>query len=198
MSALGGVQVLALEPGHAAGLAALFERTANTCHCRYWHFSGDKNAWLARCAHAPEANKDELLLAVAGASDELCGVVALSSAEQVVGWLKLAPAESLRKLYEQRLYRGLSCLSGERAGVLTVGCVLVDEAWRRKGLARALVRGAVELGRASGARSIEAFPRRGDDLRAEELWTGPDRAFRDAGFEVVNDFGPYPVLKLTL
>jgi GNAT superfamily N-acetyltransferase len=179
-------------PRHAAALVDLFARTGTPCHCQYWHFSGDKNAWLERLFHAPNENRDAF---VAGLErPELNGVVALAE-EQAVGWMKLCPAEQVEKLYEQRLYRGLPCFGGDRDGVLSVGCMLVDEAWRRQGVARSLVGAGITFAQAIGARAIEAFPRRHEQAQAPELWLGPVNVFLDAGFRIVNDFAPYPVLR---
>ena len=80
----------------------------------------------------------------------------------------------------------------------TIGCFLVDEAFRRHGVARALVQGGIRAARAWGATAIESFPRRSPTATAPELWTGPPDAFLDAGFAVVSEFEPYPVLRLTL
>jgi GNAT superfamily N-acetyltransferase len=182
----------AAETRHASALVDLFARTGTPCHCQYWHFSGDKNAWLDRLFHAPELNREAF---VAGLQiEELKGVVALAEG-RAVGWMKLCPAERVPKLYEQRLYRGLQCFAGERDRVLTIGCMLVDEDWRRRGVARALVRQSIELASATRARAIEAFPRRHEQAQAPELWLGPATVFLDAGFRVVNDFAPYPVLR---
>jgi len=191
------LELCAAAAEHTNALVALFERTGTPCHCQYWHFSGDKNAWLDRLFHAPELNRAAFVESLSSAHTELRGVVALH-AGQAVGWLKLCPAERVPKLYDQRLYRGLPALSGPREGVLTVGCLLVDEEFRRRGVAAALVEHAVELAKARGARCIEAFPRRSADAGAAELWTGPFSVFERAGFEIVNDFGPYPVLRYTI
>ena len=190
------LEVAAAQPEHTAALLGLFERTGTPCHCQYWHFSGDKNAWLDRLFHAPEQNRAAFVEDLAASPTELRGVVALQ-AERAVGWLKLCPAERVPKLYDQRLYRGLPALAGPREGVLTVGCLLVDEEFRRRGVARALVEHAVLLAESRGARCIEAFPRRSDQAGPAELWTGPFTIFEQAGFEIVSDFAPYPVLRYT-
>jgi len=182
---------------HTQVLLGLFERTNTPCHCQYWHFTGDKNAWLDRLFHAPEQNRAAFAESLAEADGELRGIVALN-AGLAVGWLKLSPAERLPKLYDQRLYRGLPAFHGPRDGVLTIGCLLVDEHFRRRGIARALVEHALVVAAARGARSVEAFPRRSDQAGAAELWTGPFPVFERAGFEIVNDFGPYPVLRYTI
>ncbi|MEO7036070.1 MAG: GNAT family N-acetyltransferase [Polyangiaceae bacterium] len=190
-----GLVLEAAQPKHGAALVSLFERTSTPCHCQYWHFTGDKNAWLDRLFHAPELNRAAFLENLA--QPGLKGIVALRG-EQAVGWMKLCLAESLPKLYAQRLYKGLPCFTGQRDGILTVGCLLVDEDERRQGVARALVRHGVRVAEQTGARAVEAFPRRSDQAGPAELWTGPSNIFLEAGFEIINDFAPYPVLRHTL
>jgi GNAT superfamily N-acetyltransferase len=112
--------------------------------------------------------------------------------------MKLAPASDLGKIYDQRLYRRLPCFDGDRRGVYAIGCFLVDEPWRRRGVARALVRGGIAAARAWGAAAIESFPRRCATATDGELWTGPPEVLLEAGFAVVHDFLPYPVLRFTL
>src|SRR5262249_39054878 len=119
------VRAVFAEPEHGPLLVELFRRAEVPCHCRYWHFPEGTNAWLAGCAPAPERNRDEMLQALAMRSPEMSGVVALTG-DLAVGWLKLAPAVTLPKLYAQRLYRGLPCFDGPREGVFTIGCMLVD------------------------------------------------------------------------
>jgi GNAT superfamily N-acetyltransferase len=184
-------------PEHSAALIAFFAREQVPCQCRYWHFSGDKNAWLERCYVFPEKNAAELDAALHDASEPLEGVVALDG-ERVIGWMKLTRAAHVAKLYDQRLYRGLPIFSGDRQGVFTVGCFLIDSEQRRRGIATRLLALGVELARAAGATAIEAFPRRGEGLAAEEQWTGPFTLFERQGFRTVHEFQPYPVLRLTL
>lgn len=184
---------------HRERLPALFERADCACYCRYWHFAGTSNDWALRMATAPEQNRRALEAAIDAGSLEASGLVALADAGgEVVGWMKLAPAASLPKLYAQRLYRGLPCFEGGREHVWAIGCLLVDPGWRRAGVARALIGAGVELARARGAAAIEAFPRRADLLRPDEMWTGPFSALAEHGFEIVHDFRPYPVLRRKL
>jgi GNAT superfamily N-acetyltransferase len=191
------LRVTKSEPEHGPLLSALFARADVACHCRYWHFSGNTNAWLDRCAHGVDVSRAEMTAALDAGADEMLGVVALER-EAIVGWLKLSPAASVPKLYEQRIYRKLPCFDAPRDGVLTIGCLLVDPAARKRGVGTALLTGAIALGRTRGASAIEAFPRRAEGTRDEEVWTGPFSLFARAGFEVVHDFAPYPVLRLPL
>ena len=181
------------------GLARLFAACGCSCFCRYWHFEGDKNEWLARAAFAADESERELRARAVEESDEARGVIALSG-DEIVGWAKVAPAASLPKLYGQRFYRGLASLTAApRDGVFAIGCVLVHPAQRGGGAAHALARSAVELAREAGARALEAFPRVVDGrVSDEELWMGPLSAFVAAGLRVVEDSRPYPVFRIDL
>ncbi|MBM4364041.1 MAG: GNAT family N-acetyltransferase, partial [Deltaproteobacteria bacterium] len=140
-------------PSSAPALAALFERADVPCHCRYWHFPGDDRAWLARCALEPEQNRAELEESLASGRPDGRGLVALDDAGSALGWLKLVPALAAPKLVDRRPYRGLPCLSGPRDDVVMLGCLLVDPAARRRGVARALVTAAVASARGDGYRA---------------------------------------------
>ncbi len=188
--------VVPVEPGHAVGLLELFTRAGSPCNCRFWHFAGDKNAWLDRCANAPGTNRDELQAEIAGAGAGARGMVALADG-LVVAWMKLAPANQIPKVYEQRPFKGLPVL-GDRDGALTVGCFLVDPVWRRRGLTRRLLDAGIAWARATDARAVDAFPRTSDAGHPEELWMGTVSAFEERGFLVLHGVGPYRAMRLDL
>jgi GNAT superfamily N-acetyltransferase len=190
------VRCEALGEASTEALAELFDRAGSSCFCSYFHFEGDKNAWLARLAHEPEQNRREL--AERARTPSLRGVVAKLDDARVVGWMKLEPALALPKLYAQRTYKGLPIFTGERAHVWTIGCFLVDPDFRRRGVARALLEKGIELARSAGARALEAFPRRAEGVMDEQLFTGPLALFESAGFAVVHDQAQYPVLRRDL
>ena len=192
-----GYDVTALDAGSADDLAELFRASGSPCFCRFWHFTGTNNEWLDRCANSTAENERELRSAIERGSPEARGVIArLTGARAVIGWAKIAPAASMKKAYDRRLYRNLPCFEGDRAGVFTVGCLLVHPSHRHRGVAEALVRGAIRFAPAWGARALEAFPRRPrEPVRDDELWTGPMSAFERNGFVEVHGFDPYPVLR---
>jgi GNAT superfamily N-acetyltransferase len=185
-----------IDRARAAALGELFDRAGSACHCQYWHFTGDKNEWQARLAFEPGANRRALFERAIRSPPR--GVVAVLEGGAVIGWMKLEPALELGKLYDQRIYRGLSCLGGDRRGVWTLGCFLVDPAHRRRGVARAMVRRGIELAREHGGQSLEAFPRRAEGVGDEELWTGPFALLQNEGFEIVHEQAQYPVLRRSL
>jgi GNAT superfamily N-acetyltransferase len=192
------IEVQEARPEHREALGRLFASSGYGCYCRYWHFSGGPREWQIRCAQTPELNAAEFSERFELGGDDVRGLVALTPTGEVVGWLKLAPAHTVQKVYDQRLYKSLPCFAGDRSGVFTIACVQVREGWRRRGVARALMQRAVDVARSWGARSIEAFPRRDSDMSDASLMMGPLTVFEELGFEVVRDFTPYPVLRKEL
>ncbi|CAN5594271.1 hypothetical protein BH09MYX1_BH09MYX1_66420 [soil metagenome] len=189
--------VTALTPALVPSLDNLFHRASSPCHCRYWHFEGTKNDWLARCAMAERENADEQAALVLAGAPEAGGLVALAADDPgvVVGWMKLSPRP--KKLRTLSVYRALPL--DESSGVLAIGCFIVDPAHRGRGVVSALLAAAPAYARALGAHTIEAYPRKADHrLADEEAWMGPLHAFEAADFTsaYAEAFGPYPVLRL--
>ncbi len=172
-----------------ASLAALFERDHSPCYCRYWHFAGTNKEWEARCALEPEKNREELASALG--AGEGYGLIAVDAT--VVGWMKLVPQPAMHKLLKRSPYKAL-----EAPEVWSIGCFLVDPEHRRRGVATALVRGALELAPALGAKVLEAYPRVFEGMHDGEQWTGPYAMFASLGFEVFRDQPQYPVVRKTL
>jgi GNAT superfamily N-acetyltransferase len=188
--------VAPLDAEHLDAWARLFDACHSSCFCRYWHFEGTKNEWLARCAFLPLENRDEQAALVRGDDERARGLIAIEG-DAVIGWMKLAPRARLPKLRALPVYRALDL--GSDAGVFVVGCVLVHPAHRRRGVARALVAAADMHVRAWGGSAIEAYPRRSPEpMHDEELWQGPVSIFEAGGFEPIHDDGPYPVLRKAL
>lgn len=177
--------------------AALFEAAHSPCYCRYWHFTGNKNDWLARAVDGGSANRAEQKAAIAEGGPAASGLVAIdtsSNEEPVVGWMKLAPRAALPKLRGLSVYRAHDLGSDE--GVFSVGCFLVHPAYRRRGVARALLGAAPAFVRARGGTSIEAYPRRSrEELHDEEALMGYESLFVELGFIPFGGEAPYPVLR---
>ncbi len=190
------MRVEPLAPSNLAAFEELFGACASPCFCRYWHFGGDKNAWLARCAHEEEQSRLEHAARVRDGDPEARGLLALDG-ERALGWMKLAPRSIVPKLRRLPVYHGADL--GEDDGVYVVGCFLVRPDVRRRGVARLLLASAPTAVRGWGGRAIEAYPRRSSEpMHAEEVWMGPLELFREQGFVIVAGEGPYPVLRKTL
>jgi GNAT superfamily N-acetyltransferase len=201
------VRIVALDASTAAAWQGLFEACGSACFCRYWHFEGKKNDWLARCAMHPEANRDEQQALVREGADAARGLLAMEG-DDAIGWMKLVPRAVLPKLVGQGAYRPLAL--GPDDGVWSIGCLLVRPDERHRGVARALVMAAAEnvlaWTKAAGAPAIavEAYPR-GEPtglpvvrLHDEEAWVGTQRLFESCGFERVAGEPAYPVMRKIL
>jgi GNAT superfamily N-acetyltransferase len=188
----------ALVASDHAALLELMARAHNGCFCRWWHHGGDDMSWQARCNLEPQLNRAAMGAALDEGNASAEGVVALAG-DALVGWLKLCPAPAMAKLFGRRVYRTLDVFGGPRDDVLIVGCVLVDAAWRRQGVCRAMIEAALGVARARGARAVEAFPRRPrETVRDDEMWMGPPSALLACGFEEIAGPEPYPVLRCVL
>jgi GNAT superfamily N-acetyltransferase len=188
------LEIEALTPARWPALEALFRACDCSCACRFWHFEGDKNAWLARCVEEPEKNVAEQRELLERGDPGGRGLVAIRG-DDVVGWMKLAPRASLPKLRTRSVYRALDLGSDE--GVWSIGCFLIHPAARKTGVARALAEASARFAAAWGARAIEAYPHRSvTPLGEHEAWMGPYALFTSLGFEpVAGDTEPYPVLR---
>jgi GNAT superfamily N-acetyltransferase len=108
----------------------------------------------------------------------------------LAGWVQAWKRDAFAKLSAQ-----FGSAPGEDAWM--IGCVLVLEAFRGQGVAREALCLIVDDLRLRGARSIDAFPKRGAS-DAGELWNGPESTYAHLGFAVVRDDAKRPLLRLTL
>jgi GNAT superfamily N-acetyltransferase len=182
-----------LDERHAAAWVALFDRSASPCFCRWWHFAGTKNEWLARCGDHRELNRDEQRALIGAHSPEATGLVAMDG-DRAVGWMKVTPRALLPKLLRLGPYRALPRDPNEP--VWAIGCFLVDPERRHQGIASAMIRASVDFVRDRGGSAVEAYPRRSvDALHDEEAWMGTASLFASCGFVQVAGEGPYPVMR---
>lgn len=114
------------------------------------------------------------------------GLVAYLEADPV-GWCAVQP-----RLAYEGLLRNQRVPWGGRAenklddSVWAITCLLTRAGVRRRGIARALVRAAVDFARERGARAIEAYPITTQKVIAEELHVGTESLFATNGFEQVS------------
>ncbi len=110
--------------------------------------------------------------------------------DDVVGWLSVAPRETYPVLLRSPQYRPRS----DDEGVWSIVCFVVDRPARGRGVASALLDGAVDHARTSGARALEAYPHAtsGDD------YMGTLSLYRRAGFRKVRDANKRVIVRLTL
>lgn len=105
--------------------------------------------------------------------------------EEPVGWAAVEPYSAYPSLRRSPISKRLA---GDPDEPWAVTCFVVRLDFRRRGIARALLAGAVEHARERGAQLIEGYPVDPDvrpSLSNAERYHGTVSLFESAGFEVV-------------
>jgi GNAT superfamily N-acetyltransferase len=101
------------------------------------------------------------------------GVLAFAG-EEPVGWCSIAPRENYRALQRSRVLAPV-----DDTPVWSLVCFYVPGAWRRRGVAGALLRGALDYAREQGAAAVETYPAGGSGSYSH---MGPRGLFEREGF----------------
>ena len=155
----------------------LFERpglsVARGCYCMYYRRSG-KHECPPGMTYS-ESNKRALKALV-----ERGGVPGLIGYEngQPIGWVSLGPRENYAKLKRSPVMKPV-----DDKPVCSIICFVVDPGARRRGVAEAMLKGAIAWARKQGVKLLEAYPC--DNLvkaRDDSMWFGAKSMFDRAGF----------------
>lgn len=128
------------------------------------------------------------------------GVLAYAQ-DKAVGWLQVGPRAHIPEWNNpRRASTPLPDAPAEDARNWAASCFFVRRGFRGRGVTGALLAGAIDFARESGARLIEAAAMENDEKRsAEGLYVGPESVLRRAGFaEVARQKPGRPLLRLVL
>ena len=149
------------------------------CWCQYWRLrSKDFGA-----ARVPELRERLRALAEGPLPPGLVALEGDAVPARAVGWVSLGP----RKDYE-RIVRSNVIPTIDDRPVWSIVCFAVASSARGRGVARALLDGAIDFARQHGAEALEAYPVLVDDgegIHPESAFTGTLPMFDRAGFTVV-------------
>ena len=131
------------------------------------------------------------LKALAG-GDPPPGLIAYDG-DTPMGWVSLGPREDFRKLERSPVMKAV-----DDTRVWSIVCFVVPGAYRRKGVARTLLDGAIRYARKRRVKVLEAYPVDKRGLSADDaLWFGTKSMFDGAGFvEVARRRPQRPVMRL--
>ncbi|WP_409183273.1 GNAT family N-acetyltransferase [Amycolatopsis sp. VS8301801F10] len=102
-----------------------------------------------------------------------------------LGWVAVSPRKDNPRLASSRVMA-----SDEPGAVWSVTCFYLHRRGRRRGLATALLRAAVDYAVEQGAETVEGYPvEPGPRSTSSDLYHGTTGMFADAGFEVVEKRG---------
>lgn len=149
--------------------------TERGCWCQSWRGSA-----AARGFSGPAANRDALE-AQLGDGAFAPGLIAYVEG-QPVGWCGLGPRAAMPRLVNSRTIPSVDPLP-----VWSIGCFVVRPGYRRRGVARALLRGAIDYARGQDAPGLEAYPIDPDGTRVSTSFgfVGFTSMFEAAGFRRV-------------
>jgi len=128
---------------------------------------------------------------------EMEGFLAYDGGE-VVGWVNAQPRHKLPHCFARLGISPtpLACAPFEAAAIV---CFVIAPKQRRRGIARTLLRGAIDSLAARGFKLVDAFPFKSrDSERAADHYHGPLPIFLDAGFSVLSDHKDLTVVRKLL
>lgn len=155
------------------------------CWCAYWYASAKefKTGW-------GEANKPALADRVQSGTEP--GVIAYVAGDPA-GWAGIAPRSAFDRLVRNKA----SLAAVDQRPVWSLTCLVVRREFRRQGLMRPLIRGAVAFALSKGAVAVEAYPIDADrKLMSYDLFLGTLAAYEEAGFvEVARHAPTRPIMR---
>src|SRR5205085_11665877 len=144
------------------------------CWCMWWRVrKGERFMQI----HGAEAKRRQKALVLAGKSH---GLIAFAG-DEPVGWCAYGQRTEFSALGRSRT---LACDDAERVWALP--CFFIKSGWRGRGVARTLLRAAIDSLRRQGARVIEAYPVRPPASNAT-AFTGTVPWFESEGFRVLTN-----------
>jgi ribosomal protein S18 acetylase RimI-like enzyme len=175
------ITVRPLTPDTWDALAALFREGGDPrwCWCQFWRMRAKDMSG----AKVPEL---QARLRAQAESDEPPGLVAFDDQldpDRAVGWVSLGPRETFEKV----VYSAVIPKIDDRP-VWSIVCFAVSSSARGRGIAHALLEGAIDFARVQGADALEAYPVRledGEPVHPNAAFTGTLPMFQSLGFEVV-------------
>lgn len=183
-SGAGSIAVRPLVRADWPHLEALFgtNGACGGCWCMHWRVLASGPAWQGIKGARNRRSLQRLV-----ASGQARGVLAFAG-DQPVGWCALGRYRDFPRLARARTLKRPDRERRE-ATTWSIVCFVVARAWRRRGVAKVLVAGAVAHAFACGAEEVEAYPilpRKPGEVPDVFAFTGLPSLFEDAGFARVN------------
>jgi len=170
-----------LTPERWPDLEALFNAkgcsVARGCWCMFYRRSGSRGP-LPKGTTEAQANRAALKALVD--SGEPPGLIGYRG-KVPVGWVSIGPRDDYAKLRRSPVMKPVDDLP-----VWSIICFVVPSQYRRQGVARSLLAGAIDYAKERGATLLEAYPvdkpaRSSDDA----MWFGAKSMYDAVGFEEV-------------
>jgi GNAT superfamily N-acetyltransferase len=166
----------ALTPKRWADLEELFGKHGATggCWCMWWRLTNKK-------FDAQKGERNRRAMKAIVDSGRVPGILAYYEG-RAVGWCSVAPREEFPRLERSRLLKPV-----DNQRVWSVVCFFVAKEYRRKGVAKRLLKAAVEYVRGQGGRIVEGYSVEPKEGKTPDLFAyhGPASLYRSVGFKEV-------------
>ena len=165
---------------------------ARGCWCMYYRASGKESGYTRPGDEQRVRSKAALKALVQ--DDPPPGLIGYLG-ETPVGWVSLGPRQDYAKLANSPTMKPV-----DDQPVWSVVCFVVPSEYRKQGVARDLLAGAIRYARQRGVRLLEAYPvDKAHPSASDAPWFGSKSMFDEAGFEEVARRKPArPVVRLRL
>jgi len=160
-------------------LADLFREGGDPrwCWCQYWRLRS-KDFSAAKVPELRERLHEKAM------SQQPPGLLAFDG-DRAVGWVSIGPRTDYERIVRSRVIPTI-----DDRPVWSIVCFAVSPTARGRGVARALLEGAIAYAGERGAVALEAYPVRvgdGEAIHPESAFSGTLPMFERAGFRVVAD-----------
>lgn len=201
MSQTSGIVIAPLRPEQAGDFLHFFDHERGVafadnpqwakCYCHYYQVP--KSIRWASLSAPQNCTAMQARIEVG----EMEGFLAYDGGE-VVGWVNAQPRHKLPHCFARLGISPtpLACAPFEAAAIV---CFVIAPTQRRRGISRALLRGAIESLAARGFKLVDAFPfKSGDSELAADHYHGPLPIFLEAGFSVLSEHKDLTVVRRLL
>ena len=146
------------------------------CWCTWFHtFHAEKTF----TAEGNRALKERLV------HEDRAHAALVFDGDEAVAWAQFGPPEELPNIHHRKEYEAeLDTLPDYR-----ITCVFVDKKYRRKGLTRLALRGALDLIAEAGGGIVEGYPHDTQGQRVSVLYNCTRTLYEQAGFNYVRPKG---------
>lgn len=178
----GPITVVTAAPEHWPDIVDLFAKTP--CWCQYWRVSASEYGRISKGElREHQLTKRRKALQSQLEHSEPPGVLAYIDG-LAVGWCGLGPRQRM-----ERLVRSRTIPAVDDRPVWAIVCFLVRTGYRRRGVGRALLKGAVACARSHGAPALEAYPVDSGGVRIDtaSAYVGMASMFEREGFQRVTE-----------
>ena len=105
--------------------------------------------------------------------------------DEAVAWCQFGSPDELPNIYHRKQYEA----EMDQLPDFRITCFFVDKRYRRNGMSRAALDGALDLIAESGGGVVEGYPHDNDGAKVSVLYDGTRALFEEAGFEYIRAKG---------